>query len=164
MGIMGKAIAGSQQENDAVELQSLAKHLEDRLNVIQRKLRQQLNAEFAQGKLTGPQRLVMSAVVGTDGLSLKQLSKRVNLAHSTVSGIADRLIKQGLLERQTDPTDGRITLFVPSKAVHQFLATRMPQLTLHPLVEALVHASTSQRDAVLKGVETLASLLTQDGG
>ena len=141
------------------ELRELAQQTERQLNIIQRSMRQRLQAEFARGNLTGPQRLVMAALVRTQGLSLKQLSEAVSLAHSTVSGIVDRLAKQGLIERQTHPTDRRITLLVASPPVREFLETRMPELALHPLLEALRHASPTELRAITKGLNTLIQLL-----
>jgi len=141
------------------ELRELAQQTERQLNIIQRSIRQRLQAEFARGNLTGPQRLVMAALVRTQGLSLKQLSEAVSLAHSTVSGIVDRLAKQGLIERQTHPTDRRITLLVASPPVREFLETRMPELALHPLLEALRHASPTELRAITKGLNTLIQLL-----
>ena len=97
------------------DLRTLAQQTEQQLNIIQRSMRQRLQAEFARGNLTGPQRLVMSVVVRTQGLSLKQLSEAVSLAHSTVSGIVDRLVQQGLIERQPHPTDRRKILIALSQ-------------------------------------------------
>src|SRR6266576_1060090 len=91
----------SKDNGPSAKLRELAQQTERQLNIIQRSMRQRLQAEFARGNLTGPQRLVMSALVHSEGLSLKQLSEAVSLAHSTVSGIVDRLVKQGLIERQT---------------------------------------------------------------
>jgi DNA-binding MarR family transcriptional regulator len=147
----------------SAELRALAQQTERQLNIIQRSMRQRLQAEFARGNLTGPQRLVMSALVRTQGLSLKQLSEAVSLAHSTVSGIADRLEKQGLIERQTHPTDRRITLLVASPPVREFLDTRMPELALHPLLEALRHATPTELRAITKGLDTLSKLLSRTG-
>jgi DNA-binding MarR family transcriptional regulator len=147
----------------SAELRALAQQTERQLNIIQRGMRQRLQAEFARGNLTGPQRLVMSALVRTQGLSLKQLSEAVSLAHSTVSGIADRLEKQGLIERQTHPTDRRITLLVASPPVREFLDTRMPELALHPLLEALRHATPTELRAITKGLDTLSKLLSRTG-
>jgi DNA-binding MarR family transcriptional regulator len=141
-------------------LPAIAQQMEGQLNLIQRRMRQSLQAEFARGQLTGPQRLVMHALVRSQGLSLRQLSEAVSLAHSTVSGIVDRLEKQGLLERQTDPADRRITRLVPSHAVREFLAVRMPELAVHPLLEALRRASPAQRQAIALGLDTLAGLLS----
>lgn len=142
------------------QLQGLARQLQAQLNLIQRQMRQTLQAEFARGNLTGPQRLVMQTLLESPtGLSLKELSRSVSLAHSTVSGITDRLEKQGLVSRQTDEQDRRITRVVPSNAVREFLTTRMPQLAIHPLVQALDHASAPERKAIAEGLNTLARLL-----
>ena len=147
----------------SAELRELAQQTERQLNIIQRSMRQRLQAEFARGNLTGPQRLVMAALVRTQGLSLKQLSEAVSLAHSTVSGIVDRLEKQGLIERQTHPTDRRITLLVASPPVREFMETRMPELALHPLLEALGQASPSELRSITKGLHTLIQLLARTG-
>ena len=151
--------ARSKDGGPSAELRELAQQTERQLNIIQRSMRQRLQAEFARGNLTGPQRLVMSVLVRTQGLSLKQLSEAVSLAHSTVSGIVDRLEKQGLIERQTHPTDRRITLLVASPLVREFMETRMPELALHPLLEALRHASPTELRAITKGLNTLIQLL-----
>ena len=153
----------SKAEGPSAKLRALAQQTERQLNIIQRCMRQRLQAEFARGNLTGPQRLVMSALVRTQGLSLKQLSEAVSLAHSTVSGIVDRLEKQGLIERQTHPTDRRITLLVASPPVRKFLDTRMPELALHPLFEALRHATPTELGAITKGLDTLSKLLSRTG-
>jgi DNA-binding MarR family transcriptional regulator len=145
-----------------LKLRALAQQTERQLNIIQRGMRQRLQAEFARGHLTGPQRLVMSALVRTDGLSLKQLSEAVSLAHSTVSGIVDRLVKQGLIERKAHPTDRRITLLTASPTVRNFLTTRMPELALHPLLEALRRASPSERKSITAGLDVLARLLSPE--
>jgi DNA-binding MarR family transcriptional regulator len=143
------------------ELTVEARRLEAQLNLIQRHMRQALQAEFARGQLTGPQRLVMETLVhAPNGLSLKELSRSVSLAHSTVSGIADRLEKQGLLVRETDAQDRRITRLMPSQAVRDFLAVRMPELTMHPLVEVLRRTSPSDRQAIALGLDTLARLIS----
>ena len=151
----------SKDNGPSAELRELAQQTERQLNIIQRSMRQRLQAEFARGNLTGPQRLVMAALVRTQGLSLKQLSEAVSLAHSTVSGIVDRLEKQGLIERQTHPTDRRITLLVASPPVREFMDTRMPELALHPLLEALRHASPLERNSITRGLNTLAKLLSR---
>ena len=156
-----RGAARPKPESAPAELHELAQRTERQLNIIQRSMRQRLQAEFARGNLTGPQRLVMSVLVRTRGLSLKQLSHAVSLAHSTVSGIVDRLAKQGLIERQTHPTDRRITLLVASPPVRDFMETRMPELALHPLLEALRHATPTERRSITRGLNTLAKLLSR---
>jgi DNA-binding MarR family transcriptional regulator len=66
-----------------------------------------------------------------------------------------------LIERQTHPTDRRITLLVASPPVREFMETRMQELALHPLLEALSHASPTERKAITQGLNTLAKLLSR---
>lgn len=142
------------------KLHVLAQQTERQLNIIQRSMRQRLQAEFARGNLTGPQRLVMGALVRSPELSLKQLSEAVSLAHSTVSGIVDRLVKQSMIERRTHPTDRRITVLAPSEPVRTFMKTSMPELALHPLLEALRHASPAEQKSITSGLDTLIRLMS----
>src|SRR5215472_2720015 len=110
------------------ELQQLALEIEKHLTAIRQQIRRPVEAEFAKGGLTGPQRTVMQALVQTDGLSLKELTTRVGLAHSTVSGIADRLEKRGLAERLPDRNDRRHTRIAVSSVVREFMEKKYPVL------------------------------------
>ncbi len=60
--------------------------------------------------ITGPQRLVLRVVGRFPGLSAGELAHVVRLHPSTITGILQRLVKQGLLERERDPSDSRRTL------------------------------------------------------
>jgi len=111
------------------------------------------------GGLTGPQQSAMQVLVESDGLSLKDLSKELGLAHSTVSGIVDRLEKQGLVKRQTDEADRRLAKLVVADQVRKFLRETWPALEMHPLAEALRAATPAERQQVLQGVRTLRRLL-----
>ena len=137
----------------------LAQEVDQHLSVIRQRLREPLETEFASGGLTGPQRMVMQALVQSEGLSLKQLSARVSLAHSTVSGIVDRLQARGMVIRRKDESDGRATVIAPSSEVRDFLAKRMPELAISPLTEALRTASDSEKATVLRGLRKLRALV-----
>ena len=159
-----KISAGEQRspvEEDVAPLRVLAEGMQTQLNAIRRRLRQPLETEFARGNLTAPQSLVMSVLVRSEGVSLRQLSRELGLAHSTVSGIVDRLELRGLVERQVSPSDRRVTQIRASGAVREFMATRSAELTLHPLLEALGRASPRQRRTIGKGIATLAQLLLE---
>ena len=142
-------------------MRKLAQEVDQHLNVIRQRLREPLETEFARGNVTGPQRMVMQALVRSEGLSLKELSARVSLAHSTVSGIVDRLQARGMVMRKKDERDGRATVILPSNEVRDFVAARMPALLMSPLTEALSKASDSERTAVLRGLRKLRVLVEQ---
>ena len=118
-------------------------------------MRQPVAAEFARGHLTGPQRSVMQALFHAGGQSLKELSRRVGLAHSTVSGIVDRLEKRGMAERGPNPADGRTSIIVVSKMVRDYMRDTYPAIALHPVTAALRRAKPAERAAILEGLRTL---------
>ena len=142
-------------------MHKLAQEVDQHLNIIRQRLREPLETEFARGGLTGPQRMVMQALVQSEGLSLKQLSAQVSLAHSTVSGIVDRLQARGMVVRNRDEVDGRATVIAPSAPVRDFLANRMPELAISPLTKALRGASDSEQATVLRGLRKLRALIEQ---
>ena len=118
-----------------------------------------IEALIESGGLTGPQQSTMQVLVESDGLSLKDLSKEMGLAHSTVSGIVDRLEKQGLVKRQTDEADRRLAKLVVTDQVRKFLRETLPTREMRPLAGALRAATPAERELVLRGVSTLRRLL-----
>src|SRR5262245_6956123 len=83
--------------------------LTDDFWAIRQILRRATDKDIARTNLTGPQISVLRILVASDGLSLKELSQRVRLAHSTVSGIVDRLEREGLVQRASDDHDRRFS-------------------------------------------------------
>jgi DNA-binding MarR family transcriptional regulator len=118
-----------------------------------------VEAVIQEGSLTAPQTAVMHSLVKTDGLSLKQLCRDVSLAHSTVSGIVDRLEARGLVKRQMDKEDRRATRIMVSDEVRTFMQESWPKLEVNPLAEALARATDEEVEAVTRGIQTLRRLL-----
>ncbi|MGD0617348.1 MAG: MarR family transcriptional regulator [Bryobacteraceae bacterium] len=141
------------------DVHDLAQEIDSSLREIQRALRKPLSAAIARGELTAPQRAIMAILVRSDGLSLKELSRRAGLAHSTVSGIVDRLEKREMVTRQPDETDGRFSRIVVTEVVRDFVRDKLPELAIQPLVEALERASTAQRKKIAIGLRTLRAVL-----
>ena len=57
--------------------------------------------------ITGPQRLVLRVVGQFPNLSASELADIVRLHPSTITGILQRLVARGFLQRQADPSDTR---------------------------------------------------------
>jgi DNA-binding MarR family transcriptional regulator len=57
--------------------------------------------------ITGPQRLVLLVVGQFPDLSAGELARIVRLHPSTITGILQRLVERGLIERARDPGDSR---------------------------------------------------------
>ena len=138
---------------------AVAEQLERDLGSIRQILRKPLEAEVAKGDLTVPQSAVMRAVVRRPGINLKDLSREVSLAHSTVSGIVDRLSKRGMIERRADSTDGRVSCIYPAAIVTVFVRERIPLLSRGPLQSALQRATQEERKAIGSALRRLRELL-----
>jgi DNA-binding MarR family transcriptional regulator len=137
------------------KLTGMAQEIEGHMRAIRQILRRPVEAEFARGNLTGPQRSVMQALFQAGGLSLKELSRSVGLAHSTVSGIVDRLQKRGMAERRTNPADGRASTIVVTGMVRDYMRDMYPANALHPVTAALRRAKPAERTAIVEGLRTL---------
>lgn len=141
------------------QLAELAQEIDTQLRAIRRTLRKPLAAAIARGELTVPQRCIMHILVRSDGLSLKELSRRAELAHSTVSGIVDRLEKRGMLSRQPDSEDGRFSRIVVTEPVRNFVRDKLPELALQPLLAALRRTRPRERVKIVDGLRALRRAL-----
>lgn len=137
----------------------IAQIIERDLRDIRAHMNRRLEAEYSRGNLTAPQTSVMQAVYQSKGITLKDLCKRVRLAHSTVSGIVDRLQSRGLLERKPSEEDRRFTIIAISPMVREWMATQAPKLAAAPLLVALNQATPDEKASILLGVQTLLRLL-----
>lgn len=140
-------------------LAAQAERMERDLSAIRRAMRKPLEAEVAKGAVTIPQMALMHEVIAEPGISLKELSKRISLAHSTVSGIVDRLEKRGMLERRPDRKDGRVSSLHPSAVVANYVREQIPALARGPLQMALSHATAAECDQIARALRRLRELL-----
>jgi len=141
------------------DISSLAREIEDHLQAVRQVLRRPVEAEFARGNLTGPQRTVMQALAHAEGMNLKELGRNVGLAHSTVSGIVDRLEQRGLVERRSNDNDRRSSTIVVSEQVRAYMREVLPGITIHPVVAALRRAKPGERTTIVEGLRTLRRLV-----
>jgi DNA-binding MarR family transcriptional regulator len=140
-------------------LKTLAEAVERDLRAIREIVRRPTESEIAKGELTGPQQSAMAALVRSEGMSIRELRMVLGLAHSTTSGILDRLERRGMIERRRDAADARLTRIFVTPVVREFVRTTLPGLSVHPLEEALRRAKPAQREAVVTGLRTLRTLL-----
>jgi len=136
------------------------------LETIRRRLRDSIAAEVQKLSvpLTAPQVSALALLVDErrdsgSGISLSELSRRMGLSHSTVSGIVDRLVRRGLVERRPRSDDRRFTEIELTADVERWLKDDLPAWRVRPLADALSRASRSDRATILAGLATLARLL-----
>lgn len=133
----------------------------EHLRAIRLILKRPIAEAIAESGLTAPQVGLLRALAG-GGLSLKELGARLGLAHSTVSGIVDRLERKGLVRRESDARDRRSTMIVPSEAVTTYVKNAAALHRPGSLVEALRSASAEDRSVILAGLASLRRVLERN--
>ena len=153
------------QDHDAIQAAAV---VNDHLETIRRVLRESIWAEARRYPvpLTPPQIAALEVLVDHTretggGLSVSELSTRMGLAHSTVSGIAARLERHGLLSRTAQPDDRRYTRLELTEPVRDWLDRNLPAARLGPLVDAMRNATDEERSAILDGLAALRRLLPE---
>lgn len=141
------------------DIAAVVAQIERHLSGIRRAMRKPLEAAVSAGDLTIPQRAVMQVVVRNPGINLRSLSQEVSLAHSTVSGIVDRLENRGMVKRRSDAADGRVGRIYPTAEVQNFVRDLIPKLTRGPLQTALERASQQERATIEQALRRLRELL-----
>lgn len=137
----------------------MAQEIVANLRELGRSMRQPIEEEAARAGITLPQQNVMQVLIRSDGLSLKELSKQVGLAHATVSGIVDRLEKRGMVVRRQNDDDRRFTKIMISDAVRRDMPGRLRTLTVDPLQRALRQATPGERRMIQTGLRTLRRIM-----
>ncbi len=107
---------------------------------------------------TTPQIMVLSSLSKHGDMKITELSERLRLANSTISGIVDRLEKQNYVTRLKSQEDRRV---VKVSLTEKF--TRLHS-EIHSVVEEKLEGKLAKADEeeiqiILKGLQTLKRLL-----
>jgi hypothetical protein len=89
--------------------------------------------------ITGPQRLVLRIVGRFPGISAGDLAHVVRLHPSTLTGILQRLVTRGLIERRRDPADSRRACLHLKPSASWF--TKSTRLTVEKIVTGALESS-----------------------
>lgn len=123
---------------------------------------QKMEADSLTNGVTIPQRIVLGALIRTGSLSLKELSQKIGLSHSTVSGIVDRLERKGFVERFQDPQDRRFTKITVSPEVKDFFQHKLQHLLFTSIVNAFKNATPEEQEKVVEGLSLLRRLMEKE--
>jgi DNA-binding MarR family transcriptional regulator len=82
------------------------------------KLSRYYNQQLAEYDLTVPKALLLLEIAPDSGKNPKALVKELEVENSSMTGLLDRLEKQGLVERRPDPNDRRgVQIFLTSQGI-----------------------------------------------
>lgn len=140
--------------NEALEFGKLFKE-------IGHLLRHNMTKGFEDIGITMPQGMVIGSLSKFGKMKVNELSKNLGLSNSTVSGIIDRLEKQGMVERTRSEDDKRVvyvSLTHKFEAIHQGFHKRTEEL----MMKIMKRGSEEEINKIIEGLRTLKELLKRE--
>lgn len=122
------------------------------------KIKHKMQGHFKEMNLTGPQGMLMGTLAHHGEMKVSELSEKLGLSNSTVSGILDRLENQGLIERIRSKEDRRVVYI---KITEEFKKQSKRHFDeVNKVIEQMMDKATpDELDTILKGMEMLKDIL-----
>lgn len=141
-------------------MEELSKSLEaiNTLKQIMTTLKHKIRCQYRDDNLTGPQGMLLGMLARHGEMKISELSEKLNLSNSTVSGILDRLEKLGLIERIRSKEDRRVVYVNITPEYRKVAEQRFKEIEKGIEVK-MSNASPEELDKVLEGLNILKKLL-----
>jgi len=114
-----------------------------------------------QHGLTGPQVTVLKILEGVGALSLSELGERMSAKSSTITGIVDRMERDGLVERQRSTHDRRV-VHLEATARGRAIAAAVPVRAMEIFGGALRALSSEDRAELTRILGLLAESVREE--
>lgn len=127
---------------------------------VMSKIKHEMEHHFKVMNLTGPQGMLMGTLAHHGEMKVSELSEKLGLSNSTVSGILDRLEAQGLIERTRSKEDRRV---VYVKVTDQFRKHSKDHFEhINKIIEQMMSKATPEElDIILAGMDTLEKVMNR---
>lgn len=108
--------------------------------------------------LTGPQLIFLKTLDKSGEASAGEIAKAISLSQATVTGILERLVKRGLVNRQRSTSDKRRVLIRITPEGEKILANA-PPLMQASFLEQLNHLEQWEQTMILSALQRIVSLM-----
>lgn len=108
--------------------------------------------------LTGPQLVVLKALLDQAPLAVSDLARTVNLSQATVTGILDRLEKKTMIRRERSDIDRRKVMVVATSSAERALADAPPLLQEH-FTDGFARLPDWQQTQILSSLQRIVALM-----
>jgi DNA-binding MarR family transcriptional regulator len=147
--------------NQKSELQDLWSNPSERVvylfKAVHKIYRDQIYEKSRQYGFTGPQIGLIIGLYKNPYITLKEMSECLGLSKSTVSGMVDRLVGQGVVTREIPEDNRRIVRLSLSPEFKK--NNVLKELTNKYIIESLKDASEEDLDKIITGLEILYRLI-----
>lgn len=131
------------------------------IHKIMHAIKRDLTCKFQEVNLTAPQGMLIGVLARNKKMKVSDLSEQLQLSNSTVSGIIDRLEKQGLVERTRSDEDRRIVYVSITKKTEEEVMEHY-KYAEKKLEDILGNASEKELDEILRGLSILEKVLERN--
>lgn len=121
-------------------------------------IKHRMGNHFKEMNLTGPQGMAIGTLVHYGEMKVSDLSEKLGLSNSTVSGIIDRLENQGLVERIRSEEDRRVVYIKLTKKCLENCQKPFEEIN-RLFEETLDRATPEELDIIFKGLNTLETVM-----
>lgn len=123
-------------------------------------LKHYMRKNFEDIGITAPQGMVIGTLFKAGEMKITELSKKVNLSNSTISGIVDRLEKQDLVIRTRSEKDRR-AVYVNITPKVKDMYKEIHKKTEKSFEDLLSGGSPEDITKIIDGLNTLKRILTE---
>ncbi|MGB7606393.1 MAG: MarR family transcriptional regulator [Lutisporaceae bacterium] len=124
------------------------------LKQLMETVKQNVHHHFKEMNVTGPQGMLMGTLAHYGEMKISDLSQKLGLSNSTVSGIIDRLENQGLVERTRSKEDRRVVYVSVTSEFKKSSEEHFKEIA--KMFEAMMSNATAEElDEILRGLDTL---------
>lgn len=110
--------------------------------------------------ITVPQSLVIGTLLKYGEMKITELSRRINLSNSTISGIVDRLERQRLVERSRSDKDRRVVLVKLAPGFEEICKGTCKKAE-ESFNDLLNPATPAELETIINGLNVLKKVLNQ---
>lgn len=132
----------------------------DRLTLAAVRLTRWLRAADPAPRLSGPQASALAVVVHAGRLRMSDLAAFEEVSRPTITRLAAELQGLGLIVREPDPGDGRVSWLTATDAGEALLAEGQAR-RIAPLAAAVSALPDDRRAALAEGLAVLEDLLAE---
>ena len=122
-------------------------------------MKKTMEEQFKDLNLTGPQGVLVGVLAHNGEHKISDLSEKMCLSNSTVSGIIDRLEKQGFVARKRSEEDRRIVMVDLTEEFRKESKERFKKLEEY-VVNMISNATKEELNEILTGLRTLERVLS----
>ncbi|OAA90634.1 MarR family winged helix-turn-helix transcriptional regulator [Clostridium ljungdahlii] len=131
------------------------------MKIILCSLKKNMKNSFNNFNLTAPQGMLIEMLRRYGEMKISDLSKRMGLSNSTVSGIVDRLEKQGLIKRTRSDDDRRVVYVNVTDKFKNGFQENFKKVE-QEFEDIMSKASPEEIDSILNGLNILKKLFSKN--